>query len=347
MTRTIFAPRALAAGALLFPALALAPLGAAALAVRPRPPSPSKLAPAVVTGAVSNARATSAILQGSVNPHGVETSYYFQYGPTLAYGHQTSPTSVGKGATVVKVGQTVSSFLDGYHYRIVATNVDGLTKVGRDRVYTASTAKLRFALASTKETAPTPYGGTFVLRGTLAGAGGALRTITAQSSPFPYLTAFTQLGVPLLTNAAGAFVVNVKDLKQNTQLRVIASGPKPLLSAIVTARVSVRVTLKVRSSARKGLVRLYGTVTPAQVGARVLFQLEKATRPHGKSERETSFVTQGSGVVKHGTRTVSRFSQILAIRKSGHYRAYVLLGPGPLVSGESPTVTLHAGPKRR
>jgi hypothetical protein len=349
MTRTIFAPRALTATALLVPALALAlaPVGSAALAAQPKRPSSSKLAPAVVTGAVSNVRAASAILQGSINPRGVETTYYFQYGPTVAYGHQTVPASVGKGATVVKVGQTVSNFLNGYHYRIVATNVDGLAKVGRDRVYTASTAKLKFVLASTKETAPTPYGGTFVLRGTLSGAGGALRTITAESSPFPYLTAFAQLGAPLLTNAAGAFAVNVKDLKQSTQLRVTASGPRPLLSAIVTARVAVRVTLKVRSSARKGLVRLYGAVTPAQVGARVLFQLEKATRPHGKSEKESSFGTQGSGVVKRGTRTISRFSQVLAIRKSGHYRAYVVLGPGPLVSGASPTVTLHAGPKRR
>jgi hypothetical protein len=350
MIRTTFASRvALAAAALLIPALALATSGSPALAAHtktPRPTPPSKLAPAVSTGTVGSVRGASAMLQGSVNAHGVETTCFFEYGPSAAYGQQTPVTPVGKGSSNVKVGQIVANFLTGYHYRIVATNADG-TRHGRDRIYSAASTRLKFVLASTKETAPTPYGGTFVLRGTLSGVGGALRTITAQTSPFPFLSAFAQIGTPLLTNAAGAFAVNVKDLKQSTQVRVIAAGPKPLLSPIVTARVAVRVTLKVRSSTRKGLVRLYGTVTPAEVGARVLFQLEKAVRPHGKSERETSFATQGSGVVKRGTRTFSRFSQVLQIRKSGRYRAYVVLGAGALVSGGSPTVTLHAGPRSK
>ncbi|HEX8714650.1 MAG TPA: hypothetical protein VF706_03695, partial [Solirubrobacteraceae bacterium] len=119
---------------------------------------------------------------------------------------------------------------------------------------------------------------------------------------------------------------------------------RPLLGPIVTARVAVRVTLRVRTSSRKGLVRLYGTVTPAKVGATVLFQLEKAVRPHGKSEKETRFATQGSSLVRRGTRTTARFSQVLTIHKGGHYRAYVVLRSGALVSGASPTVTLHAAP---
>jgi hypothetical protein len=330
-------PIAKLAIAALLATLAIAPFAVSALAAG------TDLAPRAVTGGVSHVRATSALLQGAVNPRGSETTYFFQYGPTVAYGRQTPVTSVGKGTTTVKVGQTVVGFLAGYHYRIVAVNAHG-TKFGRDRTFTAPSRRLKFAMESTKQAAPTPYGGTFVLRGTLTG--GPLHTITAQSSPFPYLTAFSDVGAPLLTNAAGSFAIPIPNLKESTQLRVRTDDARPLFSAIVSAHVAVRVTLKVRSSARKGLYRLYGTVTPAEVGATVLFQVEKASRPHGKNELETRFATEGRTVVKRATRTFSRFSQILKIRTAGHYRAVVRPRPGPLVLGKSASVTLRAAPAK-
>jgi hypothetical protein len=320
-------------------------LAALALTLPPAAAAPaatgSTQKPRAVTGSVGHARGASAVLQGSVNAHGLETSYYFQYGPTTAYGAQTPTVAVGKGTKPVKVGQTVASFPLGSHYRIVATNAAGTT-LGRDRSYTSVKGRLKFAIASTKEAVPTPYGGTFVLRGTLSGPGGALHTITAQSSPYPFLTAFTDLGAALATNAAGAFAIPVRGLTRTTQLRVRTNDLRPLYSPIVTARVAVRVTLRVHSSKVKGLVRLYGTVTPAKVGARVLFQVEKATRPHGSSEKEVRFATQASTVVRRATRTYSRFSDIVKVRKGGRYRAYVVLHSGALYSGASPSVTLHA-----
>lgn len=340
MTRTSFASRiAIAAMTLLLGSLALTALGQAAPTTAPSKPRAS-------TGNVIGVRGSSAMLQGTVNPRGVETTYFFQYGPTAAYGQQTPATAVGKGTSTVKVGQAVTNFLVGYHYRIVATNAKG-TKFGADRLYTGTNARLKFSIASSKEAAPTPYGGTFVLRGTLTGTGSALHRITAQTSPFPYLTAFATFGLPLTTNAAGAFAIPITNLRQSTQLRIVTSDSRPVLSPIVTARVAVRVTLKVRSSTRRGLVRLYGTVTPAEVGAPVLFQLEMPARPHGKSEAESRFATQGTSIVKRGTRSFSRFSQVLTIRKGGSYRAYVLIRSGPLVSGASPSVTLHGAPSKR
>jgi hypothetical protein len=333
MTRTSFARRATLAATALITTLAIVPFAVPAQATE------TTSAPRTATGTVGHVRGTSAVLQGTVNPDGLETTYFFQYGPTLAYGHQTPVASVGKGTTNVKVSQTVASFIAGYHYRIVATNSKG-TKFGRDRTYSATSGRLKFAMESSKQLVPTPYGGTFVLRGTLTG--GPVHSIAAQSSPFPYLTAFTDVGTPLLTNAAGAFAIPIPNLKQSTQLRVRTNDPRPLFSAIVNARVAVRVTLRVRSSARKGLYRLYGTVTPAKVGATVLFQVQKATRPHGKDELETRFATAGKTVVKRATRTFSRFSQVLTIKRGGAYRAFVLLHSGALVSGASPSVTLRA-----
>jgi hypothetical protein len=299
--------------------------------------------PKVSTGSVTNVRGTSATILGAVNPRGLATSYIFQYGPTAAYGSQTPSVSVGAGTATVKVSQTVANLPLGSHYRIVATNSAG-ARAGRDQTYSTIKRRLKFAMEDTKELAPTPYGGTFVLRGTLTGVGGALQTISLQTSPYPYLTAFVEDGTPLTTNAAGAFAIPVKGLTKSTQLRVVTSAARPLTSPIVTAQVAAKVTLRVRTSSHRGLVRLYGTVTPAEVGAKVMFQVEEPSRPRGKSEQETRFVTQAFSTVKRATRNFSRFSQVVAIRKAGRYRAYVVLRTGALVSGDSPSVTLRSDP---
>ena len=55
-----------------------------------RPPTASTSSPSLVTS-------SSATLQGSVNPNGKATTYTFEYGPTSAYGLQTSATSAGTG----------------------------------------------------------------------------------------------------------------------------------------------------------------------------------------------------------------------------------------------------------
>ncbi len=113
-------------------------------------------------------------------------------------------------------------------------------------------------------------------------------------------------------------------------------------------------TLHVRTSKRKGIVRLYGTVSPAEVGARVVFQIQKTPKKERifKSEKAEEkaeekgppFASVFVSVVKRATRTLSRFSKVVTIKKTGHYRAYVELRRGPLASGYSSTVTLHARP---
>jgi hypothetical protein len=318
-------------------ALTLAPQALSA------PASGSPGPPRATTGGVSGVRGTSATLQGTVNPEGLATTYYFAYGPTAAYGSTTPATGVGSGTSTVQVSQTVANFPVGDHYRIYATNAKG-TKPGRDRTYTSKKSKLKFVMADTKELAPTPYGGTFILRGTLTGSGGALQPVFLQSSAYPFLTAFTDAGTSLSTDAAGAFAIPVKGLTQSTQLRVRTNAARPLTSPIVTAQVSPKVTLHVRTSSHRGLVRLYGTVTPAEVGASLLFQVEEPSRPRGKSEREVRYATQATSVVKRAARSFSRYSQVVTVRKGGRYRAFVVIHSGALVSGASSSVTLHADP---
>src|SRR5436853_2141432 len=82
-------------------------------------------APVATTGKVSHVRGSSSTLNGTVQPHGLATSYYFQYGPTVAYGSQTTPGSLVAGYTRIKVGQVVTGLRLGEHYRLVATNAAG------------------------------------------------------------------------------------------------------------------------------------------------------------------------------------------------------------------------------
>ena len=299
--------------------------------------------PTVSTGNVSKVRGTSAELEGTVDPNEATTTYYFQYGPTVAYGSQTQPGTLPPGDFKVKVGQTVTGLLPDYHYRIVASNVYGTTP-GRDHVFLTKSLQPKFDIPREKEAPATVYGSAFVLEGRLVGVNDAYRKVTLEASPYPYREPFSEVGAPVLTNADGHFSLRVASLLQSTQFRVATVEPRPLDSAVVTAHVVVRVTLRVTTTKYKGFVRLHGTVTPAEPGARIYFQLRKLIRPGGHSERSTRYVTQFSAIVRRATHTISRFSYFAKITRGGHYRALVALRTGPYYSGTSSVVMLAATP---
>ncbi|HUB74356.1 MAG TPA: hypothetical protein VL979_10015 [Solirubrobacteraceae bacterium] len=366
-------PAALA-GLLLALALAL-PLAAQAAAGgsgRQSTPGP----PLVSTGSSNHVDPPSAVLQGSVDPRTLATTYYFQYGPTSAYGSQTAVATLPAGSAKVKVAKTVIGVQAGYHYRLVASNADG-TSDGHDRVVSSSGSSGKPGFELPKTYAAIPLGGTFVLTGALTGAGNGARSIVLQESPYPYTRGYADVGAPILTTSGGRFAFSVPDLKTSAKFRVATVGDKPLYSPVVPQRVSVRVALKVRSSRRTpGLVRLYGTVTPAETGAHVYLQLEQprkhkegiqpekpaklekpekgnkskaGERAEKKAEREkpASFKTKFTTVVKHATRSISRFSVIVKVQQAGRYRAYVQVRPGALVSGTSQSVQLRAAPSAK
>lgn len=317
----------------------------------------AKTAPVVLkatTGAATVVRPTSATFLGTVNPGGAATSYFFEYGPTIAYGKKTTPGQLPAGTAKVNIGQPVTGLVTGYHYRLVATNSAGATAHGKDRTFLVKTKSTKTKLALPKPTAPTVYGSTLVLSGAITGVGSANRSVVLEASPYPFLEAFTAVGVASHTDAAGRFSFRAPDLTKTTQFRVSASGPRPVYSNVITELVAVKVDLKVRASGHRGLVRLYGTVTPAAPGAHVNFQLFKQVRPGNSpktEERTTHFVTQFGSVVKKGTAKVSRFSIVMKITRGGNYRAYVsIVKQGAVSSGWSRSVLLHAAPgstKRR
>jgi len=92
------------------------------------------------TNAATNVAAYSATLNGSVNPGGLTTSVYFQYGPTTGYGF-TTPVQTQTGNTFRNISANISALSanHGYHFRIVAHNSAG-TGYGGDRTFTTLTA---------------------------------------------------------------------------------------------------------------------------------------------------------------------------------------------------------------
>ncbi len=183
----------------------------------PATKTPKPKAPHASTGSARHVSGATAELTGNVNPRGQETSYYFQYGPTIAYGIQTATTAAGSGTGGVKVSQAISGLQVGatYHYRVVAVNAAAETTDGRDRVLTTkaptrghgSTPKpLALKFVVPKERTVEPY------RQPVLGGGHPVRPwrrepagrAAGQPVPLPRATSATS-AAPLRPAPAGAF----------------------------------------------------------------------------------------------------------------------------------------------
>jgi Concanavalin A-like lectin/glucanases superfamily len=85
--------------------------------------------PTVAAAAASGVTTTGATVNGSVNPNGQDTTYYFQYGRDTSYGQSTATVDAGSGASAVAVSANLSALAQGttYHVQLVATNATSTT----------------------------------------------------------------------------------------------------------------------------------------------------------------------------------------------------------------------------
>ena len=97
--------------------------------------SPTGL-PVVITNPATNVASSSATLHGWVDPHGLNSTVYFQYGRTISYGSRT-PNQTKAGNTYQGVIANISGLAASttYHFRLVASNSAG-TRYGGDRTFT-------------------------------------------------------------------------------------------------------------------------------------------------------------------------------------------------------------------
>jgi hypothetical protein len=277
--------------------------------------------PSVSTGQASAVSFGSATLGGSVNPHGADTSYYFQYGLTKSYGLQTSILDAGAGTHAVPVAIAVAGLqpLTVYHFRLVAVNASGPT-IGADKSFL--TTKVPLSLAILASPNPVAWGGAITVQGSLSGTSNANREVVLQANGFPFTAGFANVGNPELTSATGGFSFPVLGLTQATQFRVVTTTNPPVLSPLAVEGVAVRIKARMGPIGPHGKALFYGTVSPALDGVGVAIMHET----HGHE-----VFVKGS-VLKHATATSSRFSRVVAVRRGGVYHVLVHFTSGPLLS---------------
>jgi hypothetical protein len=100
-------------------------------------------APTVISGSATSVTLDSATLNSTVNPNGLDTSCYFEYGTTISYGSATATQMLGSGTSNISVSEDITG-LDAnttHHYRLVATNSAGTT-YGTDESFLTSMTQL-------------------------------------------------------------------------------------------------------------------------------------------------------------------------------------------------------------
>ncbi len=107
--------------------------------------------PAVEGGSASAVTSTSAILTAQVNPNGMDTHYYFQYGMSTSYGSSAPAqpgTDIGSGRSAQQVSVTLGGLRPEttYHYRVDAVDAAGEESDGTDETFTTFGAASQFAL---------------------------------------------------------------------------------------------------------------------------------------------------------------------------------------------------------
>ena len=288
--------------------------------------------PGVTTGAVADLAAQSATLLGKVDPNGARTTYHFQYGPTTRYGAATPAVVVAGNAGLINVTAAVGGLapFTTYHYRLVATNRNGTTR-GADRTF--KTRRQPLGLTLTASPNPVQVNRPVLLAGTLTGTGNANRRILLQSSPFPYTLGFQPTANVQLTNAAGQFAFPLLGVAVNTQYRVLIPDRPEIASPIVSLGVAPRIATytsatRVRTNRR---VRFFGTIRPAQPGARFAIQVL----------RRGAWRTVAGGISRGTRGGVSRFAKRVRIRRGGSYRVFVAIATGNYASSAGRTVRLR------
>jgi hypothetical protein len=132
--------------------------------------------------------AASATLQGGVYPNGNNTSYFWQYGPTIAYGDATASIPIGSGTAPVSVSETIGGLSPAttYHYRLVAQSPDPsnpgqfLTQYGYD--FTLTTNAVGNA-APGSGSGSTSGSGTNPVQGSTSGSSGTTPTAPTGTTP--------------------------------------------------------------------------------------------------------------------------------------------------------------------
>ena len=185
-------------------------------------------APAAASNAASDITATTATLNGSVNPGGSSTTVSFEYGLTTSYGSSLtaaqSPLS-GTGDLLVSAALSGLDASTTYHYRVVAANSSGTTN-GADESFTTASETTVFlpAISGVSASSITASGAT--LEGSV-NAGNASTTVSFEyGTSTSYGSSITATESPLTGNTNVSVSATLTGLAVSTtyHYRVVATN---------------------------------------------------------------------------------------------------------------------------
>lgn len=293
-------------------------------------------APTVLTGLASNVTPTTATLNGTVNPNGGATTYYFQWGSTTAYGNTTTVASAGSGSSVVAVSAAITGLatLTTYHYQLVATNSGG-TSYGADSTFSPGLPSVIANAVSLITTNTTQLNGTINPNGTTctvhfeygAGSGNFSNLVGFQAG----LTGSSDIQVPL--NLIGltqdtAYSYRFVAVEQASQSSVVSNVVPWLTSA-----PSPTVTTQAATSVTRVSAQLNAIVNPQNVTSAAFWYFNY--NPVGGVVAQTTHMSVGP------TTQDQVISLVLTGLNGGTTYQFqvVAVGPGGTTTGSTLTFT--------
>jgi hypothetical protein len=122
-------------------------------------------------------------------PGGLATNYWFEYGPTTAYGSTTSTQNIAAGNTITAVTFALTGATPTTHYRLVAQNDSGTTRgINQTFMTLSSNADLSSLTLSSGTLSPTFASSTLSYTATVSHATSTLSLTPTSANIFATIT---------------------------------------------------------------------------------------------------------------------------------------------------------------
>ncbi|QTN31190.1 hypothetical protein HZ994_02220 [Akkermansiaceae bacterium] len=101
------------------------------------------------TSQITATNPSATVVNGSVNPNGMASTAWFEFGTTRSYDTRSAIRNIGSAASAAPITETLTGLLPDttYHYRVVSVNPDG-TSQGQDRTFVTGGATAFYVWAS-------------------------------------------------------------------------------------------------------------------------------------------------------------------------------------------------------
>jgi hypothetical protein len=255
--------------------------------------------PTVTTFSATSVGATDAMLNGNVNPNGLETTAWFEWGTDSSMTIYTNTTiqSVGSGATSLLVSVPLNSLSIGttYYFRVAASNSSGTNK-GSIASITPSAVPTVTTLAATSVGATTA-----TLNGNVT-ANGLTTNAWFEYGTDPSLATYTYTLTQSVGSGTTSQSVNTELTGLSTQTtyyyRVAASNisgtSRGSVASFITGAAPIVATLAA-TSVSKNTATLNGNVNPNGLSTNAWF--EWGTDPALTTYSSTTIQPTGAGFI--------------------------------------------------